>query len=150
MKRRPLSLSAAGIVFIIIGIASAIYSTIPVNVSLAGTVKSGQTDVLTPEMNINNSATIVVEGSYFDITVTDPSNDQILSRKNISSIEYNFNAKVTGEYKISVKNVGNSELQIGGNAQTNGSAVAFIAQMLLVVTGIFILGLSLKLRNRRY
>jgi hypothetical protein len=115
---------------------------------LAGTIKSGQTDTLTPDMNVNNSTTIAEEGSYFDITVTEPSNDLILSKKNVSYIKHSFMLKKEGEYNISIKNVGNSELQIIGHALTEGSPVAFTAQMLLVVMGMIVPVLSLKLRNR--
>lgn len=148
MNKRFLVLFVAGSVFIIIGTASAIYNTFPINVSLDGTVKPGQTDILTPDMNTNNSVNMTVEGSAFDISVSDPSDVLILAKKNISNINYNFSAMEQGEYNILVTNVGDSELQIGGHAQTKGSSTAFTAQLMLIVTGIIIVGLSLRLKNR--
>ncbi|MGH9982668.1 MAG: hypothetical protein ACRD8W_01780 [Nitrososphaeraceae archaeon] len=62
MNKRSLALFLAGIVFIVIWTASAIYNTFPVIVSLDGLVKPGQTDILTPEMNINNSVNILGQG----------------------------------------------------------------------------------------
>ncbi|MGH9984976.1 MAG: hypothetical protein ACRD8W_13585, partial [Nitrososphaeraceae archaeon] len=70
------------------------------------------------------------------------------TRKNISYINYNFSALEQGEYRILITNVGESELQIKGHAQTKGSQTAFTAQLMLVITGIIVLGLSLKLKNR--
>ena len=52
--------------------------------------------------------------------------------------------KKEGEYNISIKNVGNSELRITGHALIEGSPVAFTAQMLLVVMRMIVLVLSTR------
>ena len=39
---------------------------------LHGIIKTGMTDILTPNMNIGGTADIIITGSIFNITITDP------------------------------------------------------------------------------
>ena len=54
---------SAGLVFIVIGIASVLYNNTPVDVPLTGTLKPRAKDILTPNMNTGNIADIIVKGS---------------------------------------------------------------------------------------
>ena len=138
---------AAGVAFIAIGIASVIYNNTPVDVSLAGTIKPSMADVLTPNMNIGNTAHIVINGSIFNVIITDPNKQLIKSVDATSNFAYNLIAKKEGVHRIEVKNVGSSELAIGGHAKTKGSEIAFGGQMMLIITGIIVTGFSLRLRH---
>jgi hypothetical protein len=138
---------AAGAAFIAIGIASVIYNNTPVDVPLAGTIKPGMADVLTPNMNIGNTAHIVINGSIFNVNITDPNKQLIKSVDATSNFVYNLVAKKEGVHRIEIKNVGSSELDIGGHAKTKGSEIAFGGQMMLIITGIIVTGFSLRLRH---
>ena len=138
---------AAGAAFIAIGIASVIYNNTPVDVPLAGTIKPGMADVLTPNMNIGNTAHIVINGSIFNVNITDPNKQLIKSVDATSNFVYNLVAKKEGVHRIEIKNVGSSELVIGGHAKTKGSEIAFGGQMMLIITGIIVTGFSLRLRH---
>jgi hypothetical protein len=138
---------AAGAAFIAIGIASVIYNNTPVDVPLAGTIKPGMADVLTPNMNIGNTAHIVINGSIFNVNITDPNKQLIKSVDATSNFVYNLIAKKEGVHRIEIKNVGSSELDIGGHAKTKGSEIAFGGQMMLIITGIIVTGFSLRLRH---
>jgi hypothetical protein len=50
-------------------------------------------------------------------------------------------------YRIEIKNIGSSELSVGGHANTKGSQLAFGGQMMLIITGIIVTGFSLRLRS---
>ena len=50
-KKGFYALLFAGIAFILIGIMSAVYNTIPVEVSIGSTLQPGKVDILTPNMN---------------------------------------------------------------------------------------------------
>jgi hypothetical protein len=138
---------AAGIAFIVIGIASVLYNNTPVNVPLKGTLKPGLTDILTPNMNIGNTADILINGSTFNVTITDPNKQIIKFEHGISDLNYNFSSEKQGVYRIEIKNTGSSELTVGGHAKTKGSEIAFGGQMMLIITGIIVTGLSLRLRR---
>jgi hypothetical protein len=138
---------AAGIAFIVIGIASVLYNNTPVNVPLKGTLKPGLTDILTPNMNIGNTADILINGSTFNVTITDPNKQIIKFEHGISDFNYNFSSEKQGVYRIEIKNTGSSELTVGGHAKTKGSEIAFGGQMMLIITGIIVTGLSLRLRR---
>ena len=138
---------AAGIVFIVIGIASVIYNNTPVDVPLKGTLKPGLTDILTPNMNIGNTADILINGSTFNVTIMDPNKQLIKFEHGISNFNYNFASEKEGVYGIEIKNTGSSELTVGGHAKTKGSEIAFGGQMMLIITGIIVTGLSLRLRS---
>ena len=138
---------SAGAAFIAIGIASVIYNNTPVDVSLAGTIKPSMADVLTPNMNIGNTAHIVINGSIFNVNITDPNKQLIKSVDATSNFVYNLIAKKEGVHRIEIKNVGSSELAIGGHAKTKGSEIAFGGQMMLIITGIIVTGFSLRLRH---
>src|SRR5919202_1451174 len=64
-----------------------------------------------------------------------------------SNFAYNLIAKKEGVHRIEIKNVGSSELAIGGHAKTKGSEIAFGGQMMLIITGIIVTGFSLRLRH---
>ena len=138
---------AAGIAFMVIGIASVLYNNTPVDVPLSGTIKPSMADVLTPNMNIGNTAHVVINGSIFNVTITDPNKQLIKSADAVSNFAYNLIAKKEGVHRIEIKNIGTSELAISGHAKTKGSEIAFGGQMMLVITGIIVTGFSLRLRH---
>jgi hypothetical protein len=138
---------AAGIAFIVIGIASVLYNNIPVDVPLTGTIKPSMTDILTPNMNIGNTAHVVINGSVFNVIITDPNKQLMKSADAVSNFDYNLIAKKEGVHRIEIKNIGTSELAISGHAKTKGSEIAFGGQMMLIITGIIVTGFSLRLRH---
>ena len=138
---------AAGIAFIVIGIASVLYNNIPVDVPLTGTIKPSMTDVLTPNMNIGNTAHVVIDGSVFNVIITDPNKQLMKSADAVSNFDYNLIAKKEGVHRIEIKNIGTSELAISGHAKTKGNEIAFGGQMMLIITGIIVTGFSLRLRH---
>lgn len=141
-------LLGAGISFIVIGSASALYTLTPVPVSLNGTVEAGQSDTLTPSMNVGNPVALSVTGSDSSIEIVDPENDIIRSVTNVSDFRYNFTAQKDGQYLISIENLGSSDLYIAGSAFTKGSQIALGGQLMLIVTGIIVLGLGLRAKLR--
>lgn len=141
-------LLGAGISFIVIGSASALYTLTPVPVSLNGTVEAGQSDTLTPSMNVGNPVALSVTGSNSSIEIVDPENEVIRSVTNISDFRFNFTAQKEGQYLISIENLGSSDLYIAGSAFTKGSQIAFGGQLMLIVTGIIVLGLGLRAKLR--
>ena len=141
-------LLGAGISFILIGSASALYTLTPVPVSLNGTVEAGQSDTLTPSMNVGNPVALSVTGSNSSIEIVDPENEVIRSVTNISDFQFNFTAQKDGQYLISIENLGSSDLYIAGSAFTKGSQIAFGGQLMLIVTGIIVLGLGLRAKLR--
>lgn len=141
-------LLGAGISFIVIGSASALYTLTPVPVSLNGTVEAGQSDRLTPSMNVGNPVALSVTGSDSSIEIVDPENDIIRSVTNVSDFRYNFTAQKEGQYLISIENLGSSDLYIAGSAFTKGSQIALGGQLMLIVTGIIVLGLGLRAKLR--
>lgn len=140
----------AGVVFIAIGIASSIYSVVPVDVSLDNTIGPGRTDVITPDMNAKNIASIAVRGSTFYIDIKDPDGQIIQSKSGISSFNYDLIAQKAGQHKITINNTGTSDLTIEGHAQTKSSPLGLSGALMLVITGIITIGLGLRFRRYYY
>jgi hypothetical protein len=149
-KRRKAfyALLAAGLSFIIIGTISAVYNTVPVEVPIDNSIQPNKIDIITPNMNMGNTANLTVTGSLFNITIADPDRKVIRSDNESSYFHYILVAQKEGEHTITVKNVGNSQLDIIGSAYTKGNPIAFSGQMMLIITGVIVTGLSLKLKNR--
>lgn len=139
---------AAGIAFIIIGAASSIYSNMAVDVPLDNTVRPGTSDIITPEMNVGNTASIMVGGSTFDIMIQEPDGQVIRSESNVTSFNYDLTAQKAGEYRIEINNVGNADLIVSGHTQTKSSPLGLSGALMLMVTGVIVVGLSLRFRNR--
>ncbi|MEO9296267.1 MAG: emp24/gp25L/p24 family protein [Nitrososphaera sp.] len=139
---------AAGAAFIAIGIAASVYSEVAVDVPLDGKLAPGLTDDLSPDMDVGNTASIAIRGSMFDVEVKDPSGKLIVSQSNQTSFDYQLTADRAGEYHFMVENTGDKELAITGHAQTKASPLGLSAPLLLIVTGILVVGLSLRFRNR--
>lgn len=138
----------AGAVFIVVGIAAAIYSSVPVDVSLDGTLRPGLTDVLSPDMNTGNTASIMINRSVFDVTIEDPDRQVLKSEKSLSTFSYDLTAQKSGEHRITITNTGSEELEIKGHAQTKGSPLGFSGPMMLLITGVIVIGMSLRFKNR--
>jgi hypothetical protein len=149
-KRRKAfyALLAAGLSFIIIGTTSAVYNSVPVEVPMDNSIQPNKIDIITPDMNVGNTANLTVTGSLFNITIADPDRKVIRSDNESSYFHYILVAQKEGEHTITVKNVGNSQLDIVGSAYTKGNPIAFSGQMMLIITGVIVTGLGLKLKNR--
>lgn len=139
---------AAGIAFIIIGVASSIYTNTAVDVPLDNTVRSGMPDIITPDMNVGNTASITVTGSKFNVTIKDPDRQVIRSASNVTSFSHDLTAQKAGEYIIEIVNTGNSDLTVTGYAQTKGSPLGLTGALMLMITGVIVVGLGLRFRNR--
>ena len=137
----------AGIVFIAIGTASSVYSNVPVDVPLDNTIRPGTADVITPDMNVESTASISVSGTTFNIEIKDPDDQVIESRSGVSSFSYDLTAQKAGKHRITVNNTGTSDLTIIGHAQTKSSPLGLSGALMLVVTGIITIGLGLRLRR---
>jgi hypothetical protein len=138
---------AAGIVFIAIGIASSVYSNVPVDVPLDNIIRPGAVDVITPDMNIESTASISVSGTTFHIEIKDPDDQVIESTSGISSFAYDLTAQKAGQHKITINNTGTSDLTIVGHAQTKASPLGLSGALMLVVTGVITIGLGLRFRR---
>jgi hypothetical protein len=139
---------AAGVAFVAIGIASSVYSNVPVDVRLDNTIRPGTVDVITPDMNVESTANITVSGSTFNIEIKDPDGQVIESESGISSFNYDLTAQKAGQHRITINNTGTSDLSIAGHAQTKASPLGLTGALMLVVTGIITIGLGLRFRRR--
>jgi len=147
-KKTFYALLSAGVAFILVGAISAFYNSIPVEVPIGNSVQPGKTDVLTPNMNVENTANVTIKGSAFSIAIADPDGKVIKSGNNLSDFHYIVVAKKEGEHTITIRNTGNSQLSIEGSAYTKGNPIAFSGQIMLIVTGVIVTGLSLRLKSR--
>jgi hypothetical protein len=146
-KKTFYALLSAGVAFILVGAISAFYNSIPVEVPIGNSVQPGKIDVLTPSMNVENTANVTITGSAFSIAIADPDGKVIKSGNNLSDFHYIVVAKKEGEHTITIRNTGNSQLHIEGSAYTKGNPIAFSGQIMLVVTGVIVTGLSLRLKK---
>lgn len=147
-KKTFYALLSAGVAFILVGAISAFYNSIPVEVPIGNSVQPGKIDVLTPNMNVGNTANVTIKGSAFSIAIADPDGKVIKSGNNLSDFHYIVVAKKEGEHTITIRNTGNSQLYIEGSAYTKGNPIAFSGQIMLIVTGVIVTGLSLRLKSR--
>lgn len=139
---------AAGIAFIVIGAASSVYTNTAVSVPLDNTVGPGLPDIITPDMDVGNTASIMVTGSTFNVTITDPDGQVIRSESGVSSFTHDLTAQKAGKYRIEIVNTGDSALTVSGDAQTKASPLSLTAALMLVITGVIVIGLALRFRNR--
>jgi len=137
-------LMISGIAFILIGAVSMIDSNIPRNVSLDSTLGPNLPDIITPIMNNGSVGKIIINGSKFDFKIEDPSKSIIVSVTNQSYYEYDLVANVEGEYRFETTNTGDTVLNIDGEVETKAAPLAFGGQMMLLITGIIVLGIGMK------
>jgi hypothetical protein len=138
---------AAGIAFIAIGAASSIYSNTVVDVPLDNKVRPGAPDIITPDMNVGSTASIKVSGSMFNIKIEDPDRQVIASESNVTFFNYDLTAQKAGEHRIEIVNTGSTDLTISGHAQTKSNPLGLSGALMLVVTGIIVIGLGLRFRK---
>ena len=138
-------LMASGVAFIVIGAASMIDSNIPRKVALDSTLGANLTDVITPIMNKGSVGEIIIDGSRFNFKIEDPDKSIVVSVTNQSHYKYNLVANKEGEYRFETKNLGSLALNIDGEVETKANALAFGGQMMLLITGIIVLGIGMKI-----
>ena len=138
----------AGAAFIVIGVASSVYSGVVVDVPLDNTVGPGITDEISPDMEIGNTASLVVGGSTFDVEITAPDGEVLRNQTGISSLCYELTAQKAGEYRFIIENTGDEDLQITGTPRQRETRSGPWRLCSLAVTGIIVVGLSLRFRNR--
>jgi hypothetical protein len=95
-------------------------------------------------MNNGSVGKIIINGSKFDFKIEDPSKSIIVSVTNQSYYEYDLVANNEGEYRFEIKNTGDTVLNIDGEVETKASPLAFGGQMMLLITGIIVLGIGMK------
>lgn len=137
-------LMISGIAFILIGGISMIDSNIPRKVSLSSTLDMNRTDVITPIMNKGSVGKIVIDGSEFNFNIEDPNKSVIISVTNQSHYEYDLVANNEGQYKLETRNIGDKVLKIDGEVETKASPLALGGQLMLLITGIIVLGIGMK------
>ena len=57
-------------------------------------------------------------------------------------------AENNGKYKIEITNTGNTDLGLNLGAFSKASPIAFSGQMMLIITGIIIIGLGMRMRKQ--
>ena len=139
--------TAAGAIFIAIGIASSIYSNVPVNVPLDNTVRPGQIDIIHPIMDVGGTADFTLSGSSYEVAITEPDGTELLTERGNSTFEYMLTAQKAGEYRIVVNNTGSADLFVAGTAETKSTALGLTGALMLAVTGIIVIGLGLRFRK---
>jgi hypothetical protein len=140
---------AAGSIFIVIGFASIIDSNIPRFVQISEIIKPNQTGIFTPDMNIGNIANIFFNKSNALVIIKDPNNIVILN-KTVDNKIFNDTIKSdkNGRYKIQISNTGKTDLDLKLGAFSKASPIAFSGQMMLIITGIIIIGLGIRMRKQ--
>jgi len=137
-------LMISGIAFIVIGAASMIDSNTPRKVAIDSTLETNLKEVITPIINNGSVGKIIIDGSKFNFKIEDPDKSVLVSVTNQSNYEYNLVANKGGEYRFETKNIGSSVLNIDGEVETKASYLAFGGQMMLLITGIIVLGIGIK------
>lgn len=137
----------AGFIFIGIGVASIIDSNTPRYVEIAEKINPNQSGIFTPDMNAGNIANIHLNGSQATVLAVDPNNKLILNKTDVSGIfDHTIKAEVNGKLKIQIINNGGSILNLNLGAFSKASPLAFSGQMMLIITGIVVVGLGLRTR----
>src|SRR6185437_4696448 len=137
---------AAGGIFIAIGFVSIIDSNIPRFVQVSEMIKPNQTGIFTPDMNTGN---IFFNKSTALVVITDPNNAVILNKtQNNNIFNETIKAEKDGKYKILISNKGKTNLDLNLGAFSKASPIAFSGQMMLVITGVIIVGLGFRMRKQ--
>jgi hypothetical protein len=140
---------AAGSIFIGIGIVSIADSNIPRFVQISEIIKPNQTGIFTPDMNTGNIANISFNRSDASIVIMSPNNEVIMNKTQDNQIfNETIKAENNGKYKIGITNTGNTDLSLNLGAFSKASPIAFSGQMMLIITGIVIIGLGMRMRKQ--
>jgi hypothetical protein len=112
-------------------------------------IKPNQTGIFTPDMNTGNTANIFFNKSTALVVITDPNNAVILNKtQNNNIFNETIKAEKDGKYKILISNKGKTNLDLNLGAFSKASPIAFSGQMMLVITGVIIVGLGFRMRKQ--
>ena len=125
-----------------------VYTLTPVDVPLNGPVRHGLINILAPNMKRASIACVTLNGSIFNIDITNPNKPLIETRKRHLKLSVRLSCSKRNQYIIEIKNTGGAVLTIVGHAETTGNIIALSGQLILLVTGMIADGFGLKTRNR--
>ena len=98
-------------------------------------------------MNAGNIANVYINGSDSRVVVIDPDGNLILNKTDVNGIfNETITSEINGKYRIQVINDGNGILSLNLGAFSKASPIAFSGQMMLIITGIVVLGLGIRTR----
>jgi hypothetical protein len=116
-------------------------------VEITEMIKPNQSGIFTPDMNSGNIANIYANGSESTVLVMDPNSKLIMNKtRNIGALNETVTSEVNGKYKIQVINEGENTLNLNLGAFSKASPLAFSGQMMLIITGIVVVGLGIRTR----
>jgi len=139
----------AGSIFIGIGIAAIIDSNTPRFVKISEIIKPNQSGIFTPDMNNGNIANIFFNKSNASIVIMDPNNMVIINKTQKNKIfNETIKSEKDGKYRILITNTGNTDLDLNLGAFSKASPIAFSGQMMLIITGIIIIGLGIRMKKQ--
>jgi hypothetical protein len=139
--------AAAGAIFIAIGIASSIYAGVAVDVPLDNVVGPGKVDIISPDMNEGSKANLILSGSSYEVAIMDPDGQNLALERGNATFNYDLTAQRAGEYRMIVNNTGSADLVVSGHAETKSSPLGFTGALMLVITGVIVIGLGLRFRR---
>ena len=90
---------------------------------------------------------LTVSGSSYEVAITDPDGRDLVLERGNSTFNYELTAQRAGEYRFIVNNTGTADLVITGHAETKSSPLGLTGALMLVVTGVIVLGLGLRFRK---
>ena len=125
-----------------------VYTLTPVDVPLNGPVRHRLINIFAPNMKRASIACVTLNGSIFNIDITDPNKPLIETRKRHLKLSVRLSCSKRNQYIIEIKNTGGAVLTIVGHAETTGNIIALSGQLILLVTGMIADGFGLKTRNR--
>jgi hypothetical protein len=72
----------------------------------------------------------------------------IVSESNATSFSYDLTAQKAGEHRIEIVNTGSTDLTVSGHTETKSSPLGLSGALMLLVTGVIVIGLGLRFKNR--
>ena len=128
--------------FIALGLYSLVYSFSNPVISYEKTVLLGESRFFSFDAKAHYHEILNVTGNSFHVKLQTPSTGLQVDEDFKKEISFDWYSLVDGEHKINVTNTGDSEVKIIGKLQAVNSLLDFPFHMLLIISGIIIIGVS--------
>jgi len=92
---------------------------------------------------------ITIQGDNFHVNMTTPYDGPNIDTAVKDRAEYRWVPLHSGDNIINIQNIGDSELKINGVFETTATPILFIFHMLVLTTGLVIIGISAGFSSRK-
>ena len=128
--------------FIALGVYSLIFSFMDPGVTYDKTIMIGESKFFAFDAQEHFHEILNITGSSFHVKLETPGNGLQVDEDFKNEVSFDWYSLEEGQHRIEVKNTGDSDVHVFGTLEFTSDPILFTYHMLVIISGIIIIGIS--------